>query len=187
MEQQSLQQISQQPGSTQGSKKRPRDEKGADDPTVCNGDNQVAVTIITGDGVSINFLLPTSTTVLGVKLKVERELGIGTDYARLFAHDEAREVELQNHETLGSCGARIVLMSLLVTLPDAQQVVPELQGRADMILGDGIEFNKPLAAAFVPGYADWLAITEYNGDRGQGEGGVGRGRAGESGVGRGGG
>jgi hypothetical protein len=54
-------------------------------------------------------------------------------------------------------------------MPDLQVVVPHLAkpirlGNGQQGVGDG-QFSKPFGAAWVPGYPNWLATTEINGDR----------------------
>ena len=63
------------------------------------------------------------------------------------------------------------MLSLVVSKADAQQVVPGLVTKAQMVLGDGTagendgQFNTPYAVAFVLGHPEWIVTTEFTGHR----------------------
>ena len=115
--------------------------------------------VTTGEGGTFKIELPPTEKVLRVKEEVERELGIATSDACMFCANEAFEKELEE-ETVGMLRegkGKKVLLSLLVSKADAQQVVPELVAEAQMVLGDGTagendgQLNNPYAVAFVLG------------------------------------
>jgi DNA-binding beta-propeller fold protein YncE len=132
-------------------------------------DDDVVVEINTGGGIVLKFLQfrPTSTVKM-TKQEMERTHGIAASHAHLFVHDEHREEELQDPETIGSLQREngVIRMSLLVIEASAQQVVPGLLAEPDRVFGagsdsdSGSQLSNPQGIAFVPNQ-NWLAITEY--------------------------
>ena len=135
--------------------------------------DNVSIEVTTGEGDTLKIELPPTEKVLRVKEEVERELGIATSDACMFCANEAFEKELEE-ETVGMLRegkGKKVLLSLLVSKADAQQVVPELVAEAQMVLGDGTagsddgQLNNPYAVAFVLGRPEWIVTTEFTGHR----------------------
>jgi tripartite motif-containing protein 2/3 len=116
--------------------------------------------------------------VLHIKQSIEQDLGIASFEAHLFVHHDSREDELSNDETLEELAhnkvrhpSPKVAMTLLVQQADAQEVVPKVSRKADMIFGDGIsgaadrQFIDSGAVAFIPAHPSWIVTSEYDGHR----------------------
>jgi tripartite motif-containing protein 2/3 len=159
--------------------KRAREEDQSDQERVPNRQqydtnadaDDVQVEVTSGEGFTLKLKLPPSSTVLAVKQAFEHAHGIAPRDACVFAHDDSHPGALGDGETLGSLRGEkgaLVQMSLLVEKADAQQVVPDLAPKADVVLGDGHrgdgdeQFNYPLGAVFVPAYPDWLVTIEMS-------------------------
>jgi hypothetical protein len=93
---------------------------------------------------------------------------------RMFVNDDSREEELEEEESLGSLRrgkGLAVLISMMVEEADAQDVVPRLAAKADLVLGDGTkgggdgQLSGPRGVAFVPAHPNWVATTEFGGHR----------------------
>jgi hypothetical protein len=137
-------------------------------------DEEVVVEVVTGGGETHKFALPPTVTVLMLKQQVERDAGFKSAEMKLYVHDDLREEELENGETLGGLrqGKMLaVLITLIVHDPDAQEVVPRLGAKADLVLGDGTRGDgngqmwASFGVAFVPAHPDWLVTTEFNSNR----------------------
>jgi hypothetical protein len=86
---------------------------------------------------------------------------------------DSREDELEEEERLGSLRqgkGLAVLITMTLEEADAQQLVPGLAAKADLVLGDGTEGNgdgqlfEPRGVAFVPAHPDWVVTAEFSGD-----------------------
>jgi DNA-binding beta-propeller fold protein YncE len=138
----------------------------ADEEDVAEED--VAVEMITGGGGTHKFTLPPTATVLMLKHQVGCDAGFKSAEVKLYVHDDLREEALENGETLGSLRrgqGLAVVITLMVYMPDAQEVVAELATKADLVLGDTWhdQMKGPRGVAFVPAHPDWIVTTEYNG------------------------
>jgi hypothetical protein len=92
----------------------------------------------------------------------------------MFVNGDSREEELEEEEGLGSLRrgkGLVVMITMTVEEADAQEVVPRLAAKADLVLGDGTtgngdaQLNDPRGVAFVPAYPDWVLTTEFSGCR----------------------
>jgi hypothetical protein len=137
-------------------------------------EEDVKVEVTTGEGKTHNFTLPHTSTVLNLKQHLERDAGFEPQQTCMFVHDDSREDELGNGERLGSLrrekGVK-VMISMMIQEPDAQEVIPGLAPKADLVLGDGTrgrgdnQLNNPRGVAFVPAHPDWIVTTELLGYR----------------------
>jgi DNA-binding beta-propeller fold protein YncE len=138
-------------------------------------DEEVAVEAITGGGETHKFTLPPSATVLMLKQQVERDAGFKSAEVKLYVHDDLREEELENGETLGSLrrgeGLAVLITLMVHHTTDTQEVIAGLAAEADLVLGDGKrgdgddQLCAPVGVAFVPDHPDWLVTTESRSHR----------------------
>jgi DNA-binding beta-propeller fold protein YncE len=137
-------------------------------------EEDVQVEVIMGDGKTHKFTLPYTATVLMLKQQVEHNAGFKSAEVRLYVQDDSREEALEKWETLGSLrqGKGLsVLITLIVYMPDAQEVVLGLAAEAKLVLGDRTEgggdgqMNEPRGVAFVPAHPNWVVTTELRNHR----------------------
>jgi hypothetical protein len=149
------------------------------------GDEEdVRVEVITADGGTHKFTFPPTATVLMLKQQVEHNAGFKSAGVKLYVHDDSREEALGKGERLGSLRrgkGLAVQITLMVHTPDAQELIPGLAAKADLVLGDGFltvsgepgscrygsddQLNTPYGVAFMPAHPDWVVTTENNGHR----------------------
>jgi tripartite motif-containing protein 2/3 len=150
-------------------------------PKRCRGDydaeadeDDVRTEVTTGDGKTHKNTLPAKSTVLVLKQRLAHDAGYKPGQTRMFVNDDSREEELEEEEGLGSLRrgkGLAVLITMMVEEADAQEVVPRLAAKADLVLGDDTTGNdddqlkKPAGVAFVPAHPDWVVTTELSGCR----------------------
>jgi hypothetical protein len=72
----------------------------------------------------------------------------------MFANDDSREEELEEEERLGSLRrgkGLALLITMMVEEADAQQVVPGLAAKADLVLGCGIRGDAVVSCPILVG------------------------------------
>jgi DNA-binding beta-propeller fold protein YncE len=125
----------------------------------------VIVEVTMGAGTTQKFSLPPTASVLTVKQGMDREKGIAPRDAHLFVHDDSREDELKDGETLRSLrqgqGLK-VSMTILVEKADAQAVIPGLKTEPDVVIEGSEAGSEPGGVAFVPDHPNWIVTAEYS-------------------------
>jgi DNA-binding beta-propeller fold protein YncE len=136
----------------------------------------VKAEVTMGGGNVYKFTLPWNSSVLTLKQHLAHDAGFKPEQTRMFVEDSSREEGLGEGEGLGRLryGKGLPLMiTMLVEEPDAQEVVPRLRVKADLVLGDGTaaddttpgddgQLGAPRGVAFVPAHTDWVITTELN-------------------------
>jgi DNA-binding beta-propeller fold protein YncE len=135
-------------------------------------EDDVRTEVTTGDGKTHKNTLPAKSTVLVLKQHLAHDAGFTPQQTRMFVNGDSREEELEEEEGLGSLRrgkGLAVLITMTVEEADAQEVVPRLASKADLVLGDGTtgngddQLNNPRGVAFVPAHPNWVVTTECDG------------------------
>jgi hypothetical protein len=107
-------------------------------------EDDVQTEVTTGDGKTHKNTLPPKSTVLVLKQRLAHDAGYKPGQTRMFVNGDSREEELEEEEGLGSLRrgkGLAVMITMTVEEADAQEVVPRLAAKADLVLGEGTAGN----------------------------------------------